>query len=268
MRDDLIGPFGPVHLSRDGALGRVAEKAWLLSWRDCDAEGRFEVLPDSHFGLGILLEGAGCRAIVGGPISQTFMARPGEREIYWIRFRPGCLPRLADVAPADLIDAPGIALDRLPGLDLDDLGERLVATPSARGRLRILARSLADQGEPRLCQDRRCRQILEMVDRLDGCLRVQDLAAEFGLSMRSLQRLLLAQVGLSPKRLIDHVRLQRTVQRLRAGPGVPGHARLAAECGFADQSHMIRDLSRRTGHLPTALQAAVAFVQAGEPSER
>lgn len=262
MPASLTGPFDALPHAPGSAMGGTAERTWLLSPRDCDAAGRFEVFPDANFGVGIVLTDSRCSAVVGGPITERFLAAPGEAGIHWIRFRPGLLPRLADVTPAGLVDAPGIELDRLLGLDLDDLGERMLRAPSVTARLRLLDQAFLSLGEVRSCQDRRCRRMLEMVDRLDGRLDVQELARESGLSVRSLQRTFLAQVGLTPKQLIANVRLQRTLERLRAWGRTPtSHAGLAAACGFSDQSHMIRDLKRRTGRSPRELEGRVAFVQ-------
>lgn len=268
MRAPLIGPFGALLHAPDSPLGRTAEKTWLLSARDCDGEGRFEVLPDSHFGIGVVLAERGCTFLAGGPITERFFASPGDDQIYWIRFRPGLLPRIADVRPADLIDVPGIQMDRLLGIDLDALAEQLHGAPSVRMRLQILDHFLLPLGEAQLCQDRRCRKILEMVDRLDGQINVLGLSREFGLSTRTIQRTLLDQVGLTPKQLIVNVRLQRAVARLKTRQSALPHAQLANDCGYSDQSHMIRDMRRRTGHLPRALEDPVAFVQSGEGPER
>ena len=94
--------------------------------------------------------------------------------------------------------------------------------------------------------------VLEMIDALDGCLRVEDLSREFGLSVRTLQRLLQEQVGLSPKQLLLNVRLQRAIERLRGRGRRDRLSECASACGFADQSHMIRVFRTQTGRLPSA----------------
>ena len=232
--------------------GGTVEKAWLLSRRLCSQDGRFDVFPDAHFGVGFELAGGRCTLVCGGPITRRIRPYVGDSEIHWLRFRPGKLPRIADVAPRDLVNKPGIALDRIPGVDLDELGERLAAAEGIAGRLKILEAVLREEGPAALCQDRRCRQVLEMIDALDGCLRVEDLSREFGLSVRTLQRLLQEQVGLSPKQLLLNVRLQRAIERLRGRGRRDRLSECASACGFADQSHMIRVFRTQTGRLPSA----------------
>lgn len=250
MRQDVAGPLDTLLHAPDAGLGRVVEKSWLLSPRVCDAQGRFEVLPDGHFGVGVALSSSGCQLVVGGPITERIRPHVGKTEIYWLRFRPGVLPRLADVSPRDLIDAPGIVLDRVKHVEIEALKEQLARATGARARLETLGRFFDHLGDARACQDHRCRQILAMVDRLDGRINVLGLSGEFGLSARTIQRTLLDQVGLTPKQLIMNVRLQRTLARLRLTKPGRSLAHLAIECGYADQSHMIHDFQRLAGRPP------------------
>lgn len=234
--------------ARDSRLGAVVEKSWLLSAARCDANQCFEVFPDAFFGLGVVISDGNCQVIAGGPITERFTAAIGSSEIYWLRFRPGLLPRIADVRPADLVDRPGIRLDRMPGLDLERFREQMLAETGVPGRMRLVDTAFAWIGERPVCQDRRCRRMLEMIEHQEGHLDVGDLSREFGLSARTIQRTLADQVGLTPRQLILSVRLQRTLTRLQSSR-LPG-AELALRCGYADQSHMINDLKRRTGHRP------------------
>jgi AraC-like DNA-binding protein len=234
------------------------EKAWLLAPGDCDAEGRFEVFPDAHFGIGVVASEEGCHVVAGGPITERFLARPGEDGILWLRFRPGFLPRIADVRPVDLVDAPGILLDRVPGLVLDRLGERLAETTDTRMRLTLVEAFFHPALERGLCQDARCQKILHMADALDGAISVRGMAEEFGLSARTLERVLRDQVGLHPKQLLRHVRLQRALVRLRGG-ALRG-ADLAGVCGYVDPSHMAKEFRQLTGRSPGTFRSRVAVL--------
>lgn len=62
-----------------------------------------------------------------------------------------------------------------------------------------------------------------------------------------------AQIGLTPKRAATLVRFDHVAHRLAAGHSV---ALVAAESGFADQSHLCRDVLAFTGLTPTAVATA------------
>jgi AraC-like DNA-binding protein len=83
--------------------------------------------------------------------------------------------------------------------------------------------------------------------------RVAQVCAEFGLSERTLQRLVRRRLGLTPKWLIQRRRLQEAAERLRGGG--PSLAEVAALLGYADQPHFSRDFARVTGMTPGAFAA-------------
>ena len=78
--------------------------------------------------------------------------------------------------------------------------------------------------------------------------RVDEVADEFGLSERTLQRLVRARVGLTPKWLIQRRRLHDAVLRLKEGDVTL--ADLAADLGYTDQAHFTTDFRTVTGMTP------------------
>jgi AraC-like DNA-binding protein len=88
--------------------------------------------------------------------------------------------------------------------------------------------------------------------------RVDDAARRFGLSMRTLQRLFQTYVGVSPKWVLGRYRLHEAAARLAAGSPGSTWADVAAELGYFDQSHFIRDFTRAVGSTPADYAAACA----------
>jgi AraC-like DNA-binding protein len=83
-----------------------------------------------------------------------------------------------------------------------------------------------------------------------GITRVGDLAREFALSMRQLQRLFADYIGVSPKWIIRRHRLHEAAAR--AADGTPVDlAVLAAELGYSDQAHLTRDFTSMVGIPPS-----------------
>ncbi|MFI7577316.1 helix-turn-helix domain-containing protein [Micromonospora sp. NPDC049497] len=81
-------------------------------------------------------------------------------------------------------------------------------------------------------------------------LRVDDFARRYGLSTRRLQRLFLTHVGVGPKWVIRRYRLHEAIERAADGP--PDWATLAADLGYSDQAHLVRDFTAAAGVSPAA----------------
>lgn len=83
-----------------------------------------------------------------------------------------------------------------------------------------------------------------------GAVRVQQLADDVGWSRKRLWSRFGSQVGLNPKRAAALVRFDHAVHGLFAGQAP---ARIAADSGYADQSHLNRDVAAFTGLTPVTV---------------
>ncbi|MBL0938923.1 MAG: AraC family transcriptional regulator [Gemmatimonadaceae bacterium] len=91
-----------------------------------------------------------------------------------------------------------------------------------------------------------------------GAVTIDDVAATIGVHVRTLQRRFTKQVGVSPKRLARTVRFHHVCQAWRRDPDTL--ARVAADCGYCDESHLVRDFRAFVGEPPaTFLKALPAF---------
>lgn len=96
------------------------------------------------------------------------------------------------------------------------------------------------------------------VEQARGVVRVEELAARFGLGGRRLHRYFLRAVGVGPKHFAKIVQLNAVVESLTAGDRQRLDT-LALDCGYYDQSHFIRDFQRYVGINP------MTFLQDEEP---
>ena len=100
----------------------------------------------------------------------------------------------------------------------------------------------------------------ELLAASHGTVPVAALAAETGYSRQHLTRRFRDEFGLSPKRAGRIMRFERA-RRLLASPGVTV-GDVAARCGYADQSHLTRDVAAFAGCTPSQLLLEhVPFVQ-------
>jgi AraC-like DNA-binding protein len=86
-----------------------------------------------------------------------------------------------------------------------------------------------------------------------GRVRVETLAAEVGWSRKRVWSRFRSQIGLTPKRAAQLIRFDQAAHRLAAGHSP---ATVAAEGGYADQSHLHRDVMAFAGVTPTGVAAA------------
>jgi len=144
---------------------------------------------------------------------------------------------------------------------LGDAGARLVARvraamrtdPAAPGSQRAAMGAFDDllrSCPPVDDEGRLVNRIVAFVEDDSTVLRVEQICAEFGMSERALQRLIRHRIGLTPKWLIQRRRLQEAAGRLRERS--VSMAALAAELGYADQPHFVRDFTRVVGTTPGA----------------
>ena len=94
-----------------------------------------------------------------------------------------------------------------------------------------------------------------------GAVPIGRLADEVGWSHRHLIARFRQQVGLPPKTAARLVRFDGVWRRLDQRQP-PDWGLVAAEAGYADQAHLIRDFREFTGTTPTAFVAQVNSVQA------
>ncbi len=144
----------------------------------------------------------------------------------------------------------------------------LAAWPAARFLRADLMRSRGDAGDLLDRTEQVLRAGLDESDRgLERCAAavgllqdaparpVADVAAALGVSHGHLDREFTRVVGLSPRTLARVLRVRRLLEQIDVQDRV-AWTRLAADLGWYDQAHLVRDVTRHTGVPPTAYVAA------------
>jgi AraC-like DNA-binding protein len=146
-----------------------------------------------------------------------------------------------------------VTLDELWGRDAARTQERLRDAPSWDERFAIAQAALAGRHEAGRAVDPEIAFAWDQMITTRGCLRVDPLAAETGWSRKRLWSRFRSQVGITPKRAAQLVRFDHAAHRLAAGESA---ALVAAESGYADQSHLHREVMAFAGVTPTAVAVA------------
>ncbi|MGW1992529.1 helix-turn-helix domain-containing protein [Embleya sp. NPDC001921] len=203
----------------------------------------------------IVDDGAGRRyrgSVVAGPgFGCGGMARAwGERvACVQVRLSPLLARTVLDVGPADL-EGTLVPLADLWGREVSRVREQLAEAPSWEGRFALTEALLARRYEARSRVDPEVAWAWHRIVAGRGRVRIDRLAAELGWSRKRLWARFQSQVGMPPKRAATLVRFDHAVHRLVAGDSA---ARVAADGGYTDQSHLHRDVAAFTGLTPTTV---------------
>ena len=82
---------------------------------------------------------------------------------------------------------------------------------------------------------------------------VIELASIACVSKKQFERLFKELVGTNPKEYARIVRFQKSLKLLQHYQEDANQAQLAYQCGYADQSHFIREFRRFSGYTPLSL---------------
>lgn len=200
--------------------------------------------------------------VVGMLTTPLVVGAAGRVDTMAVRFRPGGAHRFFGLPLAELTDR-FVDLDDLWGRDESQrLWIALAAATDQAMRVAVISRALIDRSaavEP----DPLTASAVGAIVTSAGCARIDALAARAGVTTRQLQRRFAERVGVGPKMLSRILRFQRTLL-LRASTGAdrPEWVRIAVECGYADQSHLIHDYAAFAGATPASLVAAESELSA------
>ena len=92
-----------------------------------------------------------------------------------------------------------------------------------------------------------------------GGARITALAGEIGWSRKHLVERFRSELGLAPKSIARMMRFHRACRLARSGTA-PGWAGIAAESGYADQAHLVREFGELAGETPTAWARRLALI--------
>jgi AraC-like DNA-binding protein len=191
-------------------------------------------------------------SVVAGPgfgSGGAVWARGENVECVQVRLSPLIARAVLGVSPADL-DGAALVLSDLWGREASRIRDRLSEVSSWEDRFALIDALLARRHEEGPPVDPEVAWAWRRIVGGRGLARVDGLAAEVGWSRKRLWSRFRSQLGLPPKRAAKLVRFDHAAHRLVAGDGA---ARVAVEAGYADQSHLHRDVMAYTGVTPAAV---------------
>ena len=251
---DAAGYSPPIHrFAPTPGLAGLVRRYWMPVWSLPEGTRSVQrvlqypvcliVVSDSYALLVGPSSGLSTQELAGDGWALGTMLQPAAGSLVW----GGGVDGLTDRA-VPLVDAPGLDGAAL----VDAIRGRVGDDPDDPDRQQAAVGAVEDALVPLLQVDEEgllVNAVVEYVEGDSGVQRVSQVCEKFAISERTLQRMTQRRIGLSPKWLVQRRRLHEAAERL-AGEARPDLARVAAELGYADQSHFGRDFRTVTGLTP------------------
>jgi AraC-like DNA-binding protein len=188
------------------------------------------------------------RAFLSGQ-ERTFadLQYAGQVDMITVAFRPAGVRAFFDL-PINRLAGLRLTAGDLEDNELNALEDSLISTEDDGTCIQLieqfLFRRLMRLAEHNL---RRVDAAIRLID--SGEANVTTLADAACLSRKQFDRVFSEYVGAHPKEFSRTIRFQRTLHRLETDPKI-SWAALAADCGYFDQSHLIREFKTLSGYTP------------------
>lgn len=189
-------------------------------------------------------------SVVNGPRSGfTVIGTAGLAATMGVHFKPGGALPFFGIPASDLRNR-NVPLDTFWGLAASEVAEQVREAPAPGQRFQILEAFLRARLAPSPRRHPAVAFGLDELHRGSVSPTIAAITERASLSHRRFNELFQTEVGLSPKQY-QRVRRFQQVIHLIDGQPVVDWARIAAECGYADQSHLIREMRALGGVSPT-----------------
>ena len=229
LRADATGDAGPQRVLPDGCVEIIINLGARFIRHD--ESGRTERQP--------------LELLVGPTTRHMTIAATGAIRLVGVRFAPGGAVPFLSIAPQEVRDTAPSLVDVASPLSGAVAEQLAAAVPGSEG-LVLDAALGARLARARRLTDHRLLASVRAVRLADRPLGVDALMSLTGLGARQLERTFRDHVGFGPKTLCRLARLQRVVRVIDAAMK-PSWARLAAQHGYADQSHLAREFREFAG---------------------
>lgn len=193
-------------------------------------------------------------SVISGASSRyTIIDTDEQCDVVGACFAPAGMPALLRPDADELSDAD-VPLDALWGTrSIDRLRTQLQEAASPDRRLDVLEQALAAHWRERPVHPA-VACALALFARHPAVATVGDAVDASGFSARYLIDRFTAQVGLAPKRFCRVRRFQRAITLAHRG-ALEDWAAIAADCGFADQPHLVHEFRAFAGLPPSSYLA-------------
>ena len=142
-----------------------------------------------------------------------------------------------------------VSIEDIGDIALADLAKRVAETPDDTQCIELIEHFLLQRFYS--SAEYNIKRIGATIQEINQCPQpaIHRLAQTACLSDKQFNRVFHEYVGTTPKEFIRIVRLQRALYTLQTQPDI-NFAQLAYECGYYDQSHLIKEFKAFSGYTP------------------
>jgi AraC-like DNA-binding protein len=218
-------------------LAHLVDRHWMVEW---DLAEPFTQEIVTHPSVNIAFQDP---PTIHGVFTGRFKQElTGSGRVIATKFRPGGFHAFHPVPARTLTDRVIGADDVFPGL-----------RPTTFAEIEEGLRAHGFTDDPRI--DEVIALHAAMLDD-PAITRVEHLCAHAGYSPRTLQRLFREYVGVTPKWVLDRIRLHEAAERMAEGEA--DWAGMALDLGYFDQAHFIKAFKAVVGRSPAAYALSAA----------
>ena len=191
----------------------------------------------------------GCMQLVFHKGKQLLLSGESElQEMITVVFQPYAVKALFHI-PSHLFHGQNVDTDAMEDVELSDLVKQVTDTSDNAVSIRLIEqfflRRLYTLPEYNL---KRMSAVFHEIN-LQPQINIAHLSETACLSSKQFGRIFADYVGTTPKEFIRIVRMQRALSMLQQDATIP-FVQVAYECGFSDQSHMIKEFKLFSGYTP------------------
>lgn len=170
-----------------------------------------------------------------------------------VGFQPGGLYRLLGIPMNELLSSDAFNGVDMLGPKLKDVNEKLQETVSFT-EMKLIVETFLLNRVNKLKQALPIDEVLPLLIKQRGLIKIDQLASHACLSTRQFERVFQQRVGLAPKYFSRLVRFSQAWIMKEQQPKI-SWIKIAYECGYFDQMHLIRDFHEFAGANPSDIEA-------------
>jgi AraC-like DNA-binding protein len=194
--------------------------------------------------------------LLAGPWTRPFEFDPSESTaVMAVQFRPGAARMLFPVAAHELHNVD-LALRELCPKDADRLINDACSAIGERARFRVVEQYLKEKLKNAVPPHAAVAYAVGQLSHGGGVSSIRRIQQNTGLSHTRFIQLFREHVGVTPKLFYRVRRFHALLSRIEKGLHVRW-ADLAADCGYFDQAHLVRDFRAFAGITPGAYSQSV-----------